>query len=272
MNVLEGDLSRRRFGVFYTAICRVWLVWCLAETGAFAEGLTLAQDMLRTAETTDNLVSRIGTSFVAGHLYLRQGHLDQAIAVFDHGLELCESGDIPLWFPWIAASLGAAYVLVGGLAEALPLLERAVAQSAAMNTMAAHALLVAYLSQGYLHAGRIQDATDQAGYALAYSRIHKERGHEAWVLRLLGEIAACHDPPDVTYAEAHYRQALAVAGELGMHPLQAHCHRGLGTLYVKMGQHEQARVELTAATDLYRAMNMTFWLPQTEAALAQVAG
>jgi predicted protein tyrosine phosphatase len=70
-------------------------------------------------------------------------------------------------------------------------------------------------------------------------------------------------------AEAHYRQALALADELGMRPLVAHCHRGLGTLYATAGQWEQARVELAAAIDLYRAMDMTFWLPQTEAALVR---
>jgi hypothetical protein len=57
-----------------------------------------------------------------------------------------------------------------------------------------------------------------------------------------------------------------------MRPLQAHCHRGLGTLYATIGQQEQARAELSAAIELYRAMDMTFWLPQTEAALAQVEG
>ena len=73
-------------------------------------------------------------------------------------------------------------------------------------------------------------------------------------------------------AEAHYRQALALAEELGMRPLQAHCHLGLGRLYVKTNQREQARAALTTAIDLYRAMDMTFWLPQAEAALAQVEG
>jgi hypothetical protein len=56
-----------------------------------------------------------------------------------------------------------------------------------------------------------------------------------------------------------------------MCPLQAHCHLGLGTLYAKTGQQEQARAELAAAMALYRAMDMAFWLPQAEAALAQLA-
>ena len=57
-----------------------------------------------------------------------------------------------------------------------------------------------------------------------------------------------------------------------MRPLLAHCHRGLGTLYSQTGQQAQARAELLAAIALYRAMEMTFWLPQTEAALARVEG
>ena len=57
-----------------------------------------------------------------------------------------------------------------------------------------------------------------------------------------------------------------------MRPLVAHCHLGLGSLYATIGQREQARAALSAAIALYRAMDMTFWLPQAEASLAQVEG
>ena len=120
-------------------------------------------------------------------------------------------------------------------------------------------------------AGRLEEAHALAERALALAREHQERGHEAYALRLLGDIAARHEPPGVEQAEAYYRQALALADELGMRPLVAHCHLGLGTLYLKIGRPEQARAELSAAIALYRAMEMTFWLPQAEAALAQVA-
>jgi hypothetical protein len=80
------------------------------------------------------------------------------------------------------------------------------------------------------------------------------------------------EPPETDQAEAHYRQALALANELGMRPLQAHCHLGLGRLYLRAGQLERARLELSAAIRLYRAMEMTFWLPGAEAALASMAG
>ena len=102
-----------------------------------------------------------------------------------------------------------------------------------------------------------------------HAQVHQERGHQAYALRLLGDIAARHEPPENEQAEDYYRQAHTLAEELGMRPLVAHCHFGLGTLYGRMGQVEQSHVELTAAIELYHAMDMAFWLPQAEAALAQ---
>ena len=65
---------------------------------------------------------------------------------------------------------------------------------------------------------------------------------------------------------------MTLADELGMRPLAAHCHLGLGTLYARTGRLESARAELSAAMARYRAMDMTFWLPRAEAALVEVEG
>lgn len=119
-------------------------------------------------------------------------------------------------------------------------------------------------------AGHLEEAHALAARALALTRTHQERGNQAYALCLLGDIAARREPPESALAKAHYRQALALAEALGMRPLQAHCHRGLGTLYTTTGQREQARPALATAIDLYRTMDMTFWLPQAEAALAEV--
>ena len=126
------------------------------------------------------------------------------------------------------------------------------------------------LSEALLLTGRVEEASGMVDRLLDLCRTHTGRGWQAQALWLCGEVARHRAPPDVTAAEAPYRQALALAEELGMRPLQAHCHRGLGTLYAATGQREQARTALSAALALYRAMEMTFWLPQTEAALAQV--
>jgi tetratricopeptide (TPR) repeat protein len=155
------------------------------------------------------------------------------------------------------------------VADAIPLLTQTLAQLTVMTRTFFEVPCSLPLSEAYLLEGRFEEAHALAArvLALAYERL--DRGTEAHALRLLGDIAARREPPEVEQAEAYYQQALALAEELGMRPLQAHCHLSLGTLYVKTGQREQARTELSTAIELYHAMDMTFWLPQAEAALAQ---
>jgi len=150
------------------------------------------------------------------------------------------------------------------------LLEEAIGIGISTGALLNHSLWVALLSEACRLAGRGEEAGQHAHQALDLARQQKQRGNEALALHQLGVVQAHADPPDVASAEAHYQQALALAAELGMRPLQAHCHRGLGTLYATTGQREQARTELSTAIELYRAMDMTFWLPQTEAVMAQV--
>ena len=269
---LEGKLSRERFGLPYlpSVFARSFLIRCLAELGEFPEGNARGEEGCRIAEAVDQPWDLLVAYFGLGLLYLYKGDLRAAIPILERGLSLCQAADIPEWFSSTAAELGLAYALSGRLTEALRLLEEAVKLAISTGRRGRQSLWVARLSEGYLLAGRLEDATNHAMRAFELSREHKERGHQALSLRLLGEIAAHRDPLDVAQAAAHYQQALALAEELGMRPLQAHCHRGLGILYAKTGQAEQARVALSAAITLYRAMDMTFWLPQAEATLTQV--
>jgi tetratricopeptide (TPR) repeat protein len=150
------------------------------------------------------------------------------------------------------------------------LIEEALANPAAIGGVANHPLFLAYLGEAHLLAGRPDDATTVAGRALDLAHRQKERGNEAWVLRLLGEIAAQADPPDVKAAEEHYRQALARATELGMRPLVAHCQLSLGQLYRCMGDQANAQEHLTTASMMYREMGMTLWLEKADAELGGV--
>jgi tetratricopeptide (TPR) repeat protein len=268
---LTGELARERFGlpVLPAVNSWGWLAWNLTEVGAFAEAIAWGEDGIRIAETVDNPVSLASAYAAASRVSLHQGNFPKAIPMLERGLRVCQAAHLPLFFPRLAASLGMAYMQSGRLFEGLALLEQAVEQSTAVQIVFLHALWLIYLSEGYRLTGRLEEATQCAIRALDLARAHQERGHQAYALRLLGDIAAHREPPQVEPAETHYHQALALAEELGMRPLQAHCHLGLGTLYAQIGQWEQARAALTAAINLYRAMDMTFWLPQAEAALTQ---
>jgi tetratricopeptide (TPR) repeat protein len=170
----------------------------------------------------------------------------------------------------MAAPLGVAYALSGRVADAVALLTHALEQSKGIELFIDAQLCRLSLGAAQLRAGQQEEAQALAEGVLTLTRTHQECGNEAYALHLLGDITARRDTPDTDLAEAHYQQALIMAKELGMRPLQAHCHRGLGMLYAMTGQREQARAELSTAIEMYRDMEMTFWLPQTEAALAQV--
>ena len=101
-----------------------------------------------------------------------------------------------------------------------------------------------------------------AGRALTLAREGGQRPYEAWALRAFGEITARRDSTD---AEGHYRDALALAEELGMRPVVAHCHLGFAKLYRRIGKRPEALEHLTTAVTMYREMGMTYWVEQAEA-------
>jgi DNA-binding NtrC family response regulator/tetratricopeptide (TPR) repeat protein len=269
---LEAELRRKRLGMagLPAVFSRSWLAWCRAELGEFAEGAAMADEGMRIAEEADHPFSLAVACSGIGILSLRKGDLHRAISVLERGLQVCQTWHIPLMFPWVASALGYAYALAGRVDEAVPVLEQAVDQAAAVAILGRLSIQVAWLGEVHLLAGRVSDAARFAQHALDLSREHKERGHEAWTLRLLAEVAARRDPPEVERADAFYHEALALADELGMRPLSAHSHLGLGTLYGKANRVAPARLESSAAIELFRSMEMTFWLAGAEAGLGSL--
>jgi class 3 adenylate cyclase/tetratricopeptide (TPR) repeat protein len=270
---LAGAQRRERLGqVFLPAVTsRVFLVWCHAELGTFAEGRALGDEGLRLAEAAAHPPSRMVAQWGIGQLALRHGDLPRALPMLEQAAALCEALELPAYFPGVAAALGAAYTLGGRVADAVSLLTRALEQTTATESVY-QAFCRLSFGEAQIRVSRLEEAQAHAERILALAGERQERGHQAYALRLLGDIAGHREPPEAKEAEPYYRQALALAEALGMRPLQAHCHRGLGTLYAKTGGQEQARAELSVAIELYRAMDMTFWLPEAEAALALVGG
>jgi tetratricopeptide (TPR) repeat protein len=249
---------------------RALLALTLSALGAFAEGRRHGEEALRLAA----LEGRGTTLNIAhnrlGYLYLAQGDLEQAIRVLDQGLALCRASGDRDQLRVIMGHLGYASALQGRLAEGRALLEEAIRENIRMGALENQARQLAWLSEICRLAGRGEEAWQHACQALDLARQQKARGNEALALYQLGAAHAHADPPDVAQAKAHYQQALALAEELGMRPLVAHCHLGLGRLYGQTGHREPARAALATAIAMYCAMDMTFWLPQAEAALAQV--
>ena len=276
----ERGVSPRRAAAMSASVCLVWLRCTLAAASSppwpsvapSPRGGLLPRKQSgspRPPITPTAVLMPIG---VLAFCALRKGDFHQAIPMLERLLDLVQVTHLRLWIPRASALLGAAYALAGRTAEALPLLEQAVEQAGAMRSLADHALQMAWLSEAYLLAGRLDEAHAQAQRALDVARPHKERGYEAYALRLprrgCGAAPAAGGrtrPKPTTTRPSPWPKSLACA----------RCRRTATSASARcmprLGQPEQARAALSAAIDLYRAMEMTFWLPQAEAALAQIA-
>src|SRR5262249_51330366 len=160
--------------------------WCYAELGMFAEGRDLGDQGLEIAEAVDHLASRMYASWGVGLLSLRQGDLLRALPHLERATGLCQDTDLPVFFPRMAASLGAAYSLSGRVADAVQLLTLAMAQTMATATAGFQVPCALSLGEAQMLAGRLEEAHTLAERTLTLARDHQERGHEAYALHLLG--------------------------------------------------------------------------------------
>src|SRR5262249_32601219 len=160
--------------------------------------------------------------------------------------------------------------LAGRVDEALPLLREVLEQREARGDLVSRPFSLGGLSQAYLSAGRVAQAGECAQRALDLARGQTRRGAGTHVSSCLWTSSLSPDTHEqVETAEAHYRQAMALATELGWRPVVAHCHLGLGMLHRRTGRREQAHEHLTTATTMYREMGMTCCLEQAEAEKAK---
>ena len=251
---------------------RTWLALTLAALGEFDEGVSHGRAGLRIAEGLDDPFSVALVSWGLASLYRARGELEPALQLGERGLALSRGWTLPFFGPLLTVLLASIHALAGRAVEAAELLavgsrERSEQEQRQQRLLTATSLAGEVL----LLAGRVDDAAAVAMAVVNGARARGLLGTEAEALWLHGEVAARREPPAVDDSEHHYRDAVTLAIDLGMRPLQAHCHLGLGKLYRRTGKREQAREHLITATTLYREMDMRFWLEQAEAELGRLA-
>ena len=178
---------------------------------------------------------------------------------------MLRAANVVITLPEAVASSAWGLVQLGEASEALNRLregEQLVERQATRGIIANLGWTYHALGRAWLALGRLDEARRLADRAVESLSSHS--GFAAHPLHLLGDIVTHRDRFDAECGEAHYRQALALAGPRGMRPLVAHCHLGLGKLYRRTGKREQARDHLTTAATMYREMDMGFWLAEAE--------
>ncbi len=267
LDSLTGDLSRERFGlVAYPAVVsRAFLARALAELGVFDEGRDHGGEAIRVAEALDHPFSLIWACLNLGRLESLRGEFVRATSPLERAVALSREWNIAYLTPIALAALGHVYAVSGRVGEGVSWLEEALAAYASAGIGYLHSMSTVQLGEAYLLAGRVEEARACGARAVVLARERGERGHEAWAHRLLGETASDHDRPDVAAAEAHLATSSALASELGMRPLVAHCRLGLGKLHGRSGDRRAATEDLATAKRMFHEMGMQFWFENAEA-------
>jgi class 3 adenylate cyclase/tetratricopeptide (TPR) repeat protein len=262
---LSGDLSRNRFGlVAYPAVvARAFLARALAELGDFEEGRHHGDEAVRLAGSLDHPFSLIWACMNLGRLEGLRGEFVRAIILLERAVALSNEWNIAYLTPIALAALGQVYARSGRVEEGVSRLQQGLAGYASAGIGYLRSLRMVQLGEAHLLARRVEEAWDYGTRALVLASERGERGHEAWAHWLLGEVVSNRDP-DVTAAETHYATSTALALELGMRPLVAHCRFSLGTLYRRAGD-RRATEHLTTAMNLFNEMGIRFWAEKAEA-------
>jgi class 3 adenylate cyclase/tetratricopeptide (TPR) repeat protein len=264
---LTGELRFERFGqaTMMASFSRSILALALADLGRFDEAIVHAEEAARIAEEGGQ--HRYSLSFAwhaLGWAHASRGDLADAAPVLARCVELCRASEFHVLKRVAMAALACVLGEQGLANEALALATEAAARPS--PTFLAEYTLVS-AGRAYLGARGLDRADECARDALDASRRHGARACEAWALHLMGQLAERSETAEALTARNWYRQALALAQELGMTPLVAHCHLGLGRVYRRAGD-GLASEHLTTATSMYQSMGMRAHIEQADAALA----
>jgi tetratricopeptide (TPR) repeat protein len=273
VGLLEGDLKRERFGfvAFPGVMSRTNLAFALGDLGRFDEGIRYARDGIGLAEAVNHPWSLANACSNVAFLHRAKGDFDEAIRLLERALAVARDWKLTFFMPHLKGALGHVYGLRGRVPEGLSLLEDALTAVERTRPRSFHSLTFLHLAEIQMLSNQLGSAVEYAQAALTLAGECGQRAIEAQALRLLGEIDTCKTPPDVDSAKSSYGRAISLAEELGMRPLLARCHFGLGKIYKQAGQPQQAEAHLTTATTMYREMGMQFWLVQAEVEMRGLA-
>ena len=265
---LTPDQLRQQFGApgYPGVFSMTDMASVLAELGRFAEAKNVGERGLAVAEELAQPFTSIAAHISVATVYLVAGEFPRAIAGLERARSLCERGDFPVQRITVLARLGYADSCNDRLGEGLAQLEAAVQHIDRIDAFWRPRVL-GWLSETYLRAGRVEDASRVAERAAAMTPPNAPIAR-AWTTRLAAQVASHGEHVDVERGARLYEDAAALADALDLGFLRARCALGLGQLYRSAGD-PRARAHLSVAADAFRAMDLAFWLSIAESELRE---
>jgi class 3 adenylate cyclase/tetratricopeptide (TPR) repeat protein len=267
LSALPSESAHEYFGMAVppSVFARGWLVMSLAALGKFHEAAGHAAEMIELAAATNRVHTLGWAHLTASRLYMIKGDWAQARTLLEAWLDMPGTRDVTTLVPWAVTSLAWALAQLGEPAQAL---NRVREGEEHLNRQETKGIYI-HRDWGYhavaracLVLGRLDEARRLADRSLESAQ--RQPGFSGYAQCLLADLASQADHFDAERAAAHYNQALAHGEARGMRPVVAHCHLGMGRLHRRSGDSQAAQRHLGTAKNLYRDMDMSFWLAKVD--------
>ena len=245
-------------------LIRAFLSNCLAEIGNFSEAMRFAEETVALAEELMNPLALSASLSSLGRTRLHMGRFQEAALDLERALKIAEDSDIELLFPYTAAPLGAAYGRIGRVDEGLALLEAALERAVEMNRMVDAALWRSWQGRTLLENGNLSAAKNTVDRGIALSITYKERGNQATLLTLLGDIQLAMGKSGPKRVLGCFSEALAIAKELGMKPTMSRAHSGIARVYEVLDETEKSEAHARDARQIADEIGVHFWFEDDE--------
>jgi class 3 adenylate cyclase/tetratricopeptide (TPR) repeat protein len=268
----DASLAHERIGFTippYIFGCGL-LAWGYSVLGDFPTALTYGQQGIDAAEASGYFPAQAAAHLYQATALVSRGEFGAALPLCARGVRLSELGAVGFWRAFAYSMLGWVLARSGEADRGLPHLERGAVLQESSGIKAIRSVFWTRWAEGLLLDGNLLEAKRVGLRGLELAEVSGERGFEAEACHVLARAVAEGGDSELDAACLHYERASTLAAELGMGPLVAHCHFGLGKLYRRTGDAAKAGRHLTTATAMYREMGMTFWLEKADAELRGV--
>src|SRR5262249_32905353 len=237
--------------------------------GEFEEGVAAGRQAVSVAEGIGIPYTLAVACMMLGYAFLVRTDLEAAVPVLERAFSIAREANVTLHRAHATRLLGGAYLLAGLIDEGIGLVRAAAGEIESRRLVMQEAAVLASLGEACLSCDHGEEALTAAQRALSLAQERGQRGDAAAALYVLGE-AGRRGCLEIEQAAHHYKDAIALAGELEMRPLLARSHLGIGRLYVRAGDRERAEDHLRTSTRLFRDMNMPLWLRHATSSLSEL--
>jgi DNA-binding SARP family transcriptional activator len=227
----------------------------LLHIGDFAPALEALERMQALGQTIDDVRMQADASWTIGRVYTVMGEGEAAIAACRRAVELAPD---PVAKAIARGWLGAAHIENEDAAQAIPLLEDAIARLQTLSGAGGYryrqidGMVRALLSEAYLEGNDLERAGGVGEQALAIARAGGWGVAIGYAERAMGRLAVAVGKLDD--AEAALEHAMQTFADIEARAQVARSHLPLAELRAARGDHAAAAAELRAARQFFTTM------------------